>query len=261
MLWLEKRLVPKSHLLDGKWAEHDPTSRITLDHSSFDLLLQKHTALDGGGIRKVSYGAFTQADGQLLADYIAGLEGTDPSNLVRSEQYAFWINLYNAAVLRLILDQRLTRSMFDAQRHPLDIKRPFHIPMVSVCGIPLSLHGIESGILRPVWRSPLLHYGLNCGAVSCPNIGPEAYRSKSLNDDLERAARAFVNDPRGVATKDRKLILSKIYFWYMDDFGGSEAALLDHIRAYAAPDLHQRLEGVQRVDGYAYDWSLNGSWG
>ena len=67
-----------------------------------------------------------------------------------------------------------------------------------------------------------------------------------------------MNDPRGVALQDDgKLRVSKIYAWYREDFGGSDAAVLDHLRRYAEPALRSRLAESTRIDGYVYDWALN----
>ena len=260
LLWLEKMVVPKSKLIDDFWTQNDPGSSITIDHSAFDEFLQRFTFLTEDGVRLVNYGAVTPQDLTLLKGYISELEAVDVTVLSRAEQFAFYLNLYNAVVMRIILEGRLLTSILDVQKHPLDTKRPFHIPTVTLHKRDLSLHMIESGIMRPIWRDPLIHYGLNCGAISCPNISGRAYSKDSLEDDLTAAARAFVNTPRGVEASEGALRLSKIYFWYSSDFGRSDADIIAHISHYATPDLQARLSQHSRIDNYAYDWGLNGRW-
>jgi hypothetical protein len=51
--------------------------------------------------------------------------------------------------------------------------------------------------------------------------------------------------------------ISSIYVWYVDDFGGDDQGVLDHLRKYAGPDLAKRLAGVNSLGGDGYDWSLN----
>ena len=125
-------------------------------------------------------------------------------------------------------------------------------------GHKLSLHDIEHRIIRPLWPDPRIHYLLNCAAVGCPDLGRTAYSSTSIEAAMEEAAGAYANDPRGVRFDDRgRMTVSKIYLWYEEDFGGSSAAILAHLRRYADPALAARLQDRHRIDDYAYDWSLN----
>ena len=52
--------------------------------------------------------------------------------------------------------------------------------------------------------------------------------------------------------------MSSIYDWFEADFGGNEAGVLKHLRQYAEGDLRAALEYATDIDGYMYDWSLNG---
>ena len=75
---------------------------------------------------------------------------------------------------------------------------------------------------------------------------------------LDAAARAYVNSPRGVRVGQDGLIVSSLYIWFEADFGGNDAAVIDHLRRYADPPLRDALQGRTEIDGHAYDWSLNG---
>ena len=75
--------------------------------------------------------------------------------------------------------------------------------------------------------------------------------------ELTQAAHAFINHPRGVAVQDGKLTVSKIYQWYADDFGGTDAKIIAHLRKYAAPALAKQLSHMAHIDAYQYDWQLN----
>jgi len=63
--------------------------------------------------------------------------------------------------------------------------------------------------------------------------------------------------PRGVRVDNGRLHVSSIYTWFKEDFGGSDEAIIAHLRRYAAPALAARLESIKRVAGDSYDWSLN----
>ena len=45
--------------------------------------------------------------------------------------------------------------------------------------------------------------------------------------------------------------------WFEEDFGGSEAAVIDHLLHYADADLAEQIAARGKIDDYDYDWSLN----
>ncbi len=74
---------------------------------------------------------------------------------------------------------------------------------------------------------------------------------------LEAAARTYVNHPRGARVENGELTVSSLYAWYREDFGGTEAGVIAHLKRYAGPELAQALETVTDIEDYAYDWALN----
>jgi hypothetical protein len=74
---------------------------------------------------------------------------------------------------------------------------------------------------------------------------------------LEAGAKAFVNSDRGVRVENEAVKVSSIYDWFKEDFGTTDAAVLDHIRKYAAPVLMAKLEGKSKLGGHDYNWTLN----
>ena len=76
---------------------------------------------------------------------------------------------------------------------------------------------------------------------------------------LDSAARVYINSDRGVSIEDGDLYVSNIYQWFKDDFGGTDAGVIAHLRGFADPGLDTRLAGKKKIrDGY-YDWALNDS--
>ena len=55
----------------------------------------------------------------------------------------------------------------------------------------------------------------------------------------------------------RGLTLSEIYNWFEADFGGSKAAVIDHLLSYAEPELAAKIRANPKILRYQYDWSLN----
>jgi hypothetical protein len=247
---IERFFAPKPVLVDERFEASVETSAVVVDHSAWERFLGRHVIADPGGINLVRYDSVTPQDKAALGTYIVALEAIDTSALSRKEQLAFWINLYNAATVRLILDHPEIASI-------QDIEQPWDRAVATVMGRTLTLDEIEHGIIRPVARDPRIHYAVNCASMGCPNLARTPFTGGDLDAELDAAARAYVNHPRGVGVHGDAVRLSKIYGWYRDDFGKDDAALFDHIRRYADPGLAATLKGVKEAAGYDYDWTLN----
>lgn len=254
---LERSFVPKAKLIDKMWAQRDDQSTIAVDHSAWSDFLGKHVRTDGQGVNRVTYGAVGAGGKKQLTDYIKSLEAVDVSKLNRNEQFAFWVNLYNAATVNVVLENFPIKSIRDVKKSAVDFSGPFNDKLVTVKGKQLTLNDIESGIVRPLWNDPRLHYAFNCAAITCPNLLKTAFTGAALNKQLNAAARSYVNNPRAITFDGSKSVVSKIYFWYLDDFGGSDASIIKHMSEYADSDLAEKLNGINKIDSFVYDWSLN----
>ena len=98
--------APSSELW-GRWLAHDAGSGARIDHSAWDSLLSRHLSRANDGISRFNYGSATN-DRAALQGYIGTLETTAVSGLARPEQMAFWINLYNAVTVAVVLDHYLS---------------------------------------------------------------------------------------------------------------------------------------------------------
>ena len=254
---LERLALPEVSLNDPFWAEHDPGSSIELDHSDWGRFLAAYVRTDPMGVNWVAYGAVTPEDRAALQAYLDRLYATPTPKLARPEQLAFWVNLYNARTVALILDHYPVASIRDIKFTPFAIG-PWSEPLLQVQGRPLSLNDVEHGIVRPIWQDARVHYVLNCAAAGCPNLGRHEYTGRTIGRAMDEAARAYVNDRRGVHIDDRgRLIGSKIYLWFEEDFGGTPEAVLASVRRFARTELATELDRRTGFDGFAYDWSLN----
>src|SRR5919106_1508282 len=97
----------------------------------------------------------------------------------------------------LILDHYPVASIRDIKFTPFAIG-PWSEPLLQVQGRPLSLNDVEHGIVRPIWQDARVHYVLNCAAAGCPNLGRHEYTGRTIGRAMDEAARAYVNDRRGV---------------------------------------------------------------
>lgn len=198
----------------------------------------------------------TAPDKQSLDRYVATLAAVPVAKLNRAEQKAYWINIYNALTVKIILDNYPVKSIRDI-RSGLFSPGPWELKLARVEGVELSLNDIEHRILRPIWEDNRVHYAVNCASLGCPNLQPEPFTAANTEELLNRGARQFVNHPRGVRLEQGRLVLSSIFDWFGSDFGGSEAALLAHLQQFAAPELAAKLKAYRGTLSYQYDWRLN----
>lgn len=236
-------------------------SMVRVDHSEWDRLLKRYTVSEADGIRRVAY-ARLKAEGRGgLKAYIAALQAVEVTSLDRSEQLAFWVNLYNAKTIDIVLDAYPVASIKDINLGGGLLAAvtggPWKAKVLTVQGRSLSLDDIEHAILRPVFKDARVHYVLNCASLGCPDLDAEALTGATADIRLDAAARNFINHPRAVSISEGSVTLSSIYKWFADDFGSDESAVLAHIRRYAGPALKPKLESITHIGDYRYDWSLN----
>ena len=256
-LSLEALFAPSAKLWQ-RWTAENPASTNAIDHRPWDRLLETYVAEEDDGVNRFAYGRVTSADKRALDDYVDGLAAVPISAYTRSEQLPYWINLYNALTVKVVLDHYPVASIFDIDISPgLFANGPWDKKLIRIEGEMVSLNDIEHRILRPIWRDPRIHYAVNCASTGCPNLQPTAFTAANAGTLLTAAARAYVNHPRGARIEGRRLIVSSIYVWFQEDFGGNDAGVISHLERYAGPELRGRLAQVDSIGEHAYDWALN----
>ncbi len=239
--------------LDGNWGQFAGAAGGTVGHSMWDAFLARYVTTGADNITRVAYAAAARSNAGQLRVYLTALQAVDPTTLRSGEPMAFWINLYNAATVDLIVQNPDIASIRDLG--PLTTG-PWRDKIVTINGVRLSLDDIEHGILRPLWKDVRIHYAVNCASIGCPNLATKAFTAERLEVMLEQAAVDFINHPRGFSSVDGKLNASSIYDWYGSDWG-SVANILAHARRYARGATVALLSGATDIDGYHYDWALN----
>jgi len=224
-----------------------------IDHSRFDALLKQYVVEDDSGVNLVRYEKLQSEASEELAAYLSAMQEIAIEDFGRDEQFAFWANLYNAATLDVIIQNYPVDSIRDIGLLGLG---PWDDDAVTVSGRTLTLNNIEHDIMRPDWQDVRVHYAVNCASIGCPNLGTEAFTGARLEEQLEAAASAYVNHPRGFGGEQGQVVASNIYEWYQGDWG-SEQDVLDHAREYAVGPTAALLENADSISGYDYDWSLN----
>jgi hypothetical protein len=224
------------------------------------------------GADRLQYGQLPTEGRRLLAQYLRDSQGMPVSAFSRDEQLAFWLNFYNAAAFSLVLealDDWVLKASNKKQMNPnykprynprkpyMSKNSPWREPRFTVEGVSLSLQDIEHRILYAHWPSPLVVYGLSCPAKGCPTVPRKPFLGATVWQQLESAARRFVNRDGTIKMKRRGPVLSSLYVWHRARFGDDEA-LFAHISRYANADLKQELTGVAGMSDHDFNWRMNG---
>lgn len=253
-------VVPAPERIEVAWREPfaKEWNREVFEHASFGALLKRHVDADG----LVDYAGFRR-DGEVLDEYLYRLQNTDPAKLASDdERFAFWINAYNAFTLKVVL-ATLPKDPADWDRYSLgqvksaDGVTAWKATRFKIGSEVVSLDRIENGILRPTWKDGRVHAAVNCASMSCPRLQPFAFDAAHLQEQLDAAARAWVNDPLRNRVGGPAPEISAIFKWYAADFPDGPGAFLARFASKA--EDRARLPGLNEasVVYLDYSWALN----
>lgn len=244
--------------LDQRWAASDESSTQVIDNETWQNLLDDYLVTDtDSGVNLFDYGGLIDDDRQPLDDYVQALVTQNPLELNSQEQKAYWINLYNAATVQLILDNYPLTTITDLGESLTDFG-PWNDIAVTVNNIELSLNDIEHRIIRPLYDDYRIHFAVNCASIGCPNLSPTAFEGADLDQQLDDAAAEYVNHPRGIDIQQGNLQISTLFKWYADDFGSNQSEVLATLGKHTSREVTELLMNFSDSPSYAYDWSLNG---
>ena len=223
--------------VDGELTSTTANSAVNVDHSEWTKLLKKHVNEKG----LVDYKGF-ENDRKALDAYLNKLSSLNPtSDWSSQELLAYYINLYNAYTVDLILKNYPTNSI-------KDISGAFTKAFIPIGDKTLSLGGIENGVLRKM-NEPRIHFAINCASISCPKLMNEAYTAAKINEQLETAANEFINsDKNDISANNPKL--SKIFDFYTKDF---EPDVIAYVNKFSKVKISPSTSFTFKE----YDWNLN----
>ena len=216
-----------------------------VDHSLWDRVLK--AAVKG---QLVDYKAISHSHLADLNNYLDSLATIDAAKLPRDEQLAFYINLYNATMVKAVLD---SRAQSPAWRPDADGFAVFKKPIVRTAAGVITLDHLENQLIRPTFNEPRVHVALVCGAVSCPPLSSHAYTGANLETTLADNRRKFLTDGsrNQFDTAGKTARLSRLFDWFAADFGGA-ARVPSYIEANGGP----KITG-SKIVFLDYDWALN----
>lgn len=246
------------------------TALIAQDTKGYDELLDLYVR-DG----EVYYRALKSDRGRLDA-FIAHIAGTNVDRLSRDERAAFWINAYNALVLRTVIDHYpiVGRSAAYPQKSIRQIPGAFERVAHRVAGRTLTLDQIEQTVL-PEFNDPRLYLALGRGAEGGGRLRSEAFSAAKLETQLTEAAAECISRQYCIQVdrQNDKVIVSPIFSWREKEFAATYAdkapkvfaarsPIERAVLAFAEPKLltteKEHLEkNTFRVEYGQFDWKLN----
>lgn len=209
-------------------------------HQKWSALLQKNVNANGD----VNYKAFIN-DKKELEAYLTLLQKNAPAkNWSKNDKLAYYINLYNAGTVKLIVDNYPTKSI-------KDIKSPWDKDIIAIGDTMYSLGYIEHKVLRKM-NEPRIHFAINCASYSCPKLVNKAFLADTMDAQLETAAIDFIADKKRNVISANKVELSEIFKWFKSDFT-ENTTLIGFINKYSTTQVKDGAK-VKYID---YNWSLN----
>lgn len=224
---------------------------VSFSHDLFNQVLQEHVDKEG----RVNYTKL-KANPEKLERYLDLLAVAKPTELPYNAQLAFWVNAYNALVIKGVIDHYPTTSV----RKVKWFGGFFSRLKFQVAGETYTLNQIEHGIIRTEFVDPRVHFILVCASTSCPPLENSAFSAETIEERLETATFNFIQNPEQVRIDrvKRRVYLSKIFKWYDDDFTEGYEGVADFLTDYLPPEDAEFLASTDvKLHHLDYDWTLN----
>ncbi len=213
--------------------------------SSYNILLKKYAAEDGVHYEKW---AANKEDKEALNKILEDWSKVDATKLNKDEQAAFRINLYNATMLDVVLDNYPLKTVTKLGKKEFAI---FDDKIIETPNGKISLNTLEKKQLIKDFPDARIHFAVNCASVSCPPLRAESFNAKELEKQLNEQTKIFANSDRAVQGSGSEVKYSELFNWYADDFGTKNPA--EYLNKFRA----KKLSTESKVNWIKYDWNLN----
>ncbi len=223
--------------------------RAGINHGEYDRLLKKYVNEQG----LVNYGAWKQnpADLSALDNYLKQFAPMPNNPVQGNEKAAALVNAYNAFMLRWILSNYPTESVWS-------LKDTFSARRDEIGGRKVSLDDIEHGALRPLigYRA---HSVLVCAARSCPPLQRFAYSADKFDEQNDQAFRTWLTrqDLNRFQPSAKRVEISSVFKWFKADFD-KVGVIPTILGRYAPQSVHDfAASGKYDIKYIPYNWGLN----
>lgn len=202
----------------------------------------------------------TQRPDSLFNRTLQAIELVDPGQFKEeNEAKAFWINAYNFAAMRLVVDHYPVDSIRSLSISL--IKYPWSKQAIRIGDKSYSLKQIEKDILLARFKDPRIVFAVSCAAVSCPDRTAEPFVAERLDEQLDTMIRRlFKNSGKGLRLdrETRTLTLSWILKKDSQLFANNDRGVLGFVLPYLEPGIRDWLKAHPvTIDYFDHDWTLN----
>jgi hypothetical protein len=190
---------------------------------------------------------------------IKSLEQVKTPLPVNKASEAFWINVYNFAAMKLVIENYPVKSIRDFKISLL--RYPWSKKVIQVGDQVYSLAQIEKDILLKIYQDPRIIFAVSCASVSCPDRRPGPYTGGQLDKQLNDLIHEFFRNPTKGMVMDKEnntLIISSILKTDSHLFDGSGDSLKSFLCLYVEVPVCNwiKRKGVA-IDYLKHDWTLN----
>ncbi len=211
-----------------------------------------------------------------LDGYIASLVNVQLDTASPQEQVAFWLNGYNALVLRTVIDHYPITP--HTKEYPANSVRQipgaFERNTHRLAGRTLTLDQIEQTVL-PRFHDPRVFFALGRGAVGSGRLRSEAYAPDTLEQQLAETAAECASRAQCVQVDaaSNVMTVSSIFSWRREQFVSAYAELAKTGFAERSPVERAVLAFIDpkmliaerdvlarntfRMEYQPFDWTLN----
>ncbi len=202
----------------------------------------------------------SKVPGSLFERALTAIEHVEPEQLIDPDQSkAFWINAYNFAAMRLVVDHYPADSIRSLSISL--IKYPWSKTAIRIGRERYSLKQIEKDILLKQFDDPRIVFAVSCAAVSCPDRVPYPFTAQQVDEQLDAMIKHFFSNPDKGSRLDRNarvLTLSWILSKDKHLFETEDRATLDFVLPYLDSDVREWLKANPvRIEYFEHDWTLN----
>ena len=183
------------------------------------------------------------------------------NELSLDEQLAYWLNLYNTAMIEKLIEHYPVRDTEDLL---FDDDSILDEEFLTVAGYKLSLNDIQHKIVFEKFgkKKPIVMYGFYQGNIGSPNLRNEAYKGSKVYHQLVENGEEFVNSNRGMQIKRKnRLYVSKYYEQTESLFTDFETDLREHLEDYAEGQMKNDVKYAKRFKIDIEDWNITDLFG
>jgi hypothetical protein len=236
-------------------------------YAAWNTLLKKHVRwLPDGKQSRVNYKGFA-ADRAVLKTVLEAFSAVPKATFdgwSRPQQMAFLINAYNAFTVEIILTKY--PEIQSIKELGFFNRGPWKNEFFTLLGDKRHLDWVEHEQLRPVYKDPRIHAGVNCASIGCPALRDEAFTADKLDAQLDDGMKRFMGDRTRNRVKGGEVQVNNIFKWFKEDFNSGYRGIdkLEDLLAQHAEQLTDKPEEQAAlraktlpVSYLDYDWSLN----